>query len=100
MLYADLNPGFPAMVGMLANAGSLDQIGVPFHKIFGELGNKEFAELERRGVKAQAMPPEAGKRFVEAARKYNYQRMKERLDKLPDGPASYERFVKLFGPGA
>jgi L-fucose isomerase len=42
VLYADLNPGFPAMVGMLANAGSLDQVGIPFHKIFGELGNKEI----------------------------------------------------------
>ena len=42
VLYADLNPGFPAMVGMLANAGSLDQVGIPFYKIFGELGNKEI----------------------------------------------------------
>ena len=42
VLYADLNPGFPAMVGMLANAGSLDQTGIPFHKIFGELSNKEI----------------------------------------------------------
>jgi len=39
VLYANLNPGYPAMVGMLANAGSLDQIGVPFHKIFGELSD-------------------------------------------------------------
>ncbi len=69
-------------------------------KALGELKEKEFAELARRGVKAQAMAPEAGRRFVDAARKYTYQRMKERLDKLPDGPASYERFVKLFGPGA
>jgi TRAP-type transport system periplasmic protein len=69
-------------------------------KTLGELREKEFAELARRGVKAQAMPAEAGQRFVEAARKYNYQRMKDRLDKLPDGPAAYERFVKLFGPGA
>ena len=42
VLYADLNPGFPAMVGMLANAGSLDQTGIPFYKIFGELANKEI----------------------------------------------------------
>ena len=42
VLYADLNPGYPAMVGMLANAGSLDQTGIPFYKIFGELANKEI----------------------------------------------------------
>ncbi|MGA2378972.1 MAG: L-fucose/L-arabinose isomerase family protein [Spirochaetia bacterium] len=42
VLYANLNPGFPAMVGMLANAGSLDQTGIPFHKIFGELNDREI----------------------------------------------------------
>jgi len=42
VLYADLNPGFPAMVGMLANAGSLDQTGIPFTKIFGDLTNSEI----------------------------------------------------------
>jgi L-fucose isomerase len=42
ILYADLNPGYPAMVGMLANAGSLDQTGTPFYKIFGELANAEI----------------------------------------------------------
>jgi len=47
VLYANINPGYPAMVGMLANAGSLDQIGIPFHKIFGELTDKEiYARLK------------------------------------------------------
>ena len=39
IMYANVNPGYPAMVGMLANAGSLDQIGIPFFKIFGELSD-------------------------------------------------------------
>lgn len=37
IMYANLNPGYPAMVGMQAGAGSLDQIGIPFYKIFGAL---------------------------------------------------------------
>ncbi|MBN1836815.1 MAG: L-fucose/L-arabinose isomerase family protein [Spirochaetales bacterium] len=39
ILYANVNPGYPAMVGMLANAGSLDQVGIPFFKVFGELSD-------------------------------------------------------------
>jgi len=111
-----LDPGFFSTdLGVIVNLQKWNALGAKTREILnrvsieheraslrtlGELRKKEFAELERRGVKAQAMPPAAGKRFVEAARKYNYQRMKERLDKLPNGPASYGRFVKLFGPGA
>lgn len=42
IMYANLNPGFPAMVGMQAGAGSLDQIGIPFYKTFGELDDPEI----------------------------------------------------------
>jgi len=42
ILYANLNPGYPAMVGMQAAAGSLDQIGIPFYKIFGVLKDNDI----------------------------------------------------------
>lgn len=42
IMYANVNPGYPAMVGMQAGAGSLDQIGIPFYKIFGELENADI----------------------------------------------------------
>jgi len=44
IMYANINPGFPAMVGMQAASGSLDQIGIPFYKIFGELENKSILD--------------------------------------------------------
>jgi TRAP-type C4-dicarboxylate transport system substrate-binding protein len=59
---------------------------------------KEFAELEKRGLKAVSMKPDAGKRFSEGARQASYQRMKERMEKA-GGRQEAERFIKLFAPG-
>jgi TRAP-type C4-dicarboxylate transport system substrate-binding protein len=59
---------------------------------------KEFAELEKRGLKAVSMKPDAGKRFSEGAREASYQRMKERMEKA-GGRQEADRFVKLFAPG-
>lgn len=59
---------------------------------------KEFAELEKRGLKAVSMKPDAGKRFADGAREASYQRMKERMEKA-GGRQEAERFVKLFAPG-
>jgi TRAP-type transport system periplasmic protein len=60
---------------------------------------KEFAELEKRGLKAVSMKPDAGKRFAEGARQASYQRMKERMEKA-GGRQEAERFIKLFAPGS
>jgi TRAP-type C4-dicarboxylate transport system substrate-binding protein len=60
---------------------------------------KEFAELEKRGLKAVTMKPDAGKRFAEGARAASYQRMKERMEKA-GGRQEAERFIKLFAPGS
>ncbi|MFO1361994.1 MAG: TRAP transporter substrate-binding protein DctP [Burkholderiales bacterium] len=60
---------------------------------------KEFAELERRGLKAVALKPDAGRRFAEGAREASYQRMKERMEKA-GGRQEAERFIKLFAPAS
>ena len=60
---------------------------------------KEFAELEKRGLKAVTMKPDAGKRFAEGAREASYQRMKERMEKA-GGRQEAERFIKLFAPAS
>ncbi len=36
-MFSNVNPQFPGLVGMLANAGSLDQAGIRFTKTFGDL---------------------------------------------------------------
>jgi len=60
---------------------------------------KEFAELDKRGLKAVSMKPDAGKRFADGARAASYQRMKERMEKA-GGRQEAERFIKLFAPGS
>jgi TRAP-type C4-dicarboxylate transport system substrate-binding protein len=60
---------------------------------------KEFAELDKRGLKAVSMKPDAGKRFADGAREASYQRMKERMEKA-GGRQEAERFIKLFAPGS
>jgi TRAP-type C4-dicarboxylate transport system substrate-binding protein len=60
---------------------------------------KEFAELEKRGLKVVTMKPDAGKRFADGAREASYQRMKERMEKA-GGRQEAERFIKLFAPGS
>lgn len=45
LMFSNINPEYPGLVGMLANAGSLDQVGIPFYKTFGDIG--EDAVLAR-----------------------------------------------------
>ena len=35
-MFSNVNPQYPGLVGMLANAGSLDQAGIRFTKTFGD----------------------------------------------------------------
>ncbi|MGQ9700753.1 MAG: L-fucose/L-arabinose isomerase family protein [Candidatus Bipolaricaulaceae bacterium] len=37
LLFSNINPRYPGMVGMLASAGALDQIGVPHARLFGDI---------------------------------------------------------------
>jgi TRAP-type C4-dicarboxylate transport system substrate-binding protein len=66
-------------------------------KALAALRTKEFAELEKRGIKVVALSPAAQKKFVEGARAASWARMKERMDKTSDA-RSYDTIVKLFAP--
>ena len=44
LLFSNLHPSQCGMVGMLAAAGSLDQIGVPYKKLWGDVSEKEVLE--------------------------------------------------------
>ena len=61
------------------------------------LRDREFKELENRGMKAVALPPAAQQKFVDGARAASFARMKERMDKSGDARA-YDSVVKLFAP--
>ncbi len=40
LMFSNVNPQFPGLVGMLANAGSLDQVGIKFLKTFGDINDE------------------------------------------------------------
>ncbi len=67
-------------------------------KDLGELRIKEFAELDKRGMKVVTMSPDASKRFIKGAQDASWARMKERMEKA-GGPQDAERIQKLFAPG-
>jgi L-fucose isomerase len=47
LLFSNLNPQYPGMVGMLAAAGALDQIGRTYGRAWGEVGDAEvWARIE------------------------------------------------------
>jgi L-fucose/D-arabinose isomerase len=39
VMFSNVNPKYPGLVGMLANSGSLDQAGIPFTKSFGDIAD-------------------------------------------------------------
>src|SRR5687767_13473348 len=46
VMFSNVNPKYPGLVGMLANSGSLDQAGIPFTKSFGDISDdRVFARL-------------------------------------------------------
>ncbi|MEP6594151.1 MAG: fucose isomerase, partial [Acidobacteriota bacterium] len=51
VMFSNVNPQYPGLVGMLANSGSLDQAGIPFTKSFGDIEDDEvFARLRSKIV--------------------------------------------------
>jgi len=53
LMFSNINPQYPGLVGMLANAGSLDQVGIPFYKTFGDI--EDDAVLARVRSKLMAI---------------------------------------------
>lgn len=41
LLLSNINPQYPGLVGMLASAGSLEQLGIPHVRVFGDIRNPE-----------------------------------------------------------
>jgi TRAP-type C4-dicarboxylate transport system substrate-binding protein len=62
-----------------------------------DLRAKEYAELDKRGLKVVTLPADAGKRYIESARTASLARMKERMEKS-GGMENYDRVVKLLSP--
>ena len=54
MLFSNLHPSQCGMVGMLAAAGSLDQIGVQYAKLWGDISDNEVKEKMVSFLKAAA----------------------------------------------
>lgn len=55
VMFSNVNPQYPGLVGMLANSGSLDQAGIRFYKAFGSVEDeKTFAALRSRLVAVAA----------------------------------------------
>jgi len=66
-------------------------------RTLAELRTKEFAELQKRGMKVVTMSPDAAKRFAQGAQEASWTRMKDRMSKA-GGRQEAERFQKLFAP--
>jgi L-fucose isomerase len=55
VMFSNVNPQYPGLVGMLANSGSLDQAGIPFVKSFGDIADEAvFGRLRSQIVAVAA----------------------------------------------
>lgn len=63
----NINPGFPGWVAFFAGAGTLDEIGVPFGRILGDLGSKAVGD-EMRDWLAKHSPDCRERGFIAAER--------------------------------
>ena len=52
LLFSQVNPQYPGMVGMLASAGALNQAGTPFARAFGEIEDEATYARVRSFVRA------------------------------------------------
>ncbi|MBL8378955.1 MAG: TRAP transporter substrate-binding protein DctP [Burkholderiales bacterium] len=66
-------------------------------KAQAELRKKEFAELEKRGMKGVSLGKEAAATFADEARKASWARMRDRMEKA-GGRQEVDRFIKLYAP--
>lgn len=54
VMFSNVNPKYPGLVGMLANSGSLDQVGIPFTKSFGDIDDDAVFSRLRSQIVAVA----------------------------------------------
>jgi L-fucose isomerase len=54
VMFSNVNPQYPGLVGMLANSGSLDQAGIPFTKSFGDVADDAVFRRLRAQIAAVA----------------------------------------------
>src|SRR5262249_54772798 len=59
VMFSNVNPRYPGLVGMLANSGSLDQVGIRFSKTFGDIGEPAV----RGRLKSQILSTDAAHRL-------------------------------------
>src|SRR5215510_1682670 len=59
VMFSTINPKYPGLVGMLANAGSLAQAGIRFTKTFGDLGDARVYA----GLRSQVIAIAAARRL-------------------------------------
>jgi L-fucose/D-arabinose isomerase len=59
VMFSNVNPRYPGLVGMLANSGSLDQVGIRFSKTFGDIGDAAV----RTRLKSQILATAAAHRL-------------------------------------
>ena len=52
LLFCNINPSEPGMVGMLAAAGTMDQLGYKYSRVWGDIGNTEVLEKVMAFIKA------------------------------------------------
>ena len=52
LLFCNINPSEPGMVGMLAAAGTMDQIGHKYSRVWGDIGNPEVLKKVMSFIKA------------------------------------------------
>lgn len=61
----NINPGFPGWVAFFAGAGTLDEIGIPFGRVLGDLASPEVASA-MRGWLADHNPDKRAKGYAAA----------------------------------
>ncbi len=54
VMFSNINPQYPGLVGMLANSGSLDQVGIRFYKTFGAIEDDATFRIVRSRLVAIA----------------------------------------------
>ncbi|HPF37982.1 MAG TPA: L-fucose/L-arabinose isomerase family protein [Phycisphaerae bacterium] len=65
VMFSAVNPQYPGLVGMLAAAGSIDQVGIPFRKTFGDLSDDNvFAQLESQLLAVSALNRLRGRTYA------------------------------------